>query len=257
MGFGTCNTGNNLSCGYSIDGKVLDFVTSHRDLGVLVDSKLRFHNHIHNVVRKAGGLASELLCSTSCHSSIFMVTLFVSHIRPIMDFCSNVWNVGYLGNIRLLESVQQRLTRQISDVSRLAYVERLKVLELVSIFGQLLRAEIVNYWKIFHSEVDIGLLDGFTVVAIYRRTRGHSFKAVVPRSELEMKCFFHVRVFHRWNSISEHAVTQPALSSFKRKLDKELGYLLYLVLYFFKLFFCQFFASLSVWLCHDRGVSMG
>ena len=35
--FGTCNTRNNLSCGYSIDGKILDFVTSHRDLSVLVD----------------------------------------------------------------------------------------------------------------------------------------------------------------------------------------------------------------------------
>ena len=27
----------------------------------------------------------------------------MSHIRLIMDFCSNVWSVGYLGDIRLLE----------------------------------------------------------------------------------------------------------------------------------------------------------
>ena len=38
MRFGACNSGNNLSYSYSIDGKVLNFVTSHRDLGVLVDS---------------------------------------------------------------------------------------------------------------------------------------------------------------------------------------------------------------------------
>ena len=38
--------------------KFWNFVTSHRDLGVLVDSKLRFHDHIRNVVRKAGGLVS-------------------------------------------------------------------------------------------------------------------------------------------------------------------------------------------------------
>ena len=75
MRFGTCIAGNNLSCSYSIDGKVLDFVTSHRDLGVLVDSKLHFHDHIRNVVRKAGGLVSELLRSTVCRSSNFRVTL--------------------------------------------------------------------------------------------------------------------------------------------------------------------------------------
>ena len=36
MRFGACNTGNNLHCSYSIDGKVLDFVAFHRDLGMLV-----------------------------------------------------------------------------------------------------------------------------------------------------------------------------------------------------------------------------
>ena len=51
MRFGVCNTGNNLHCSYSIDGKALNFVTYHRDLGVLVDSKLRFHDYIRNVVR--------------------------------------------------------------------------------------------------------------------------------------------------------------------------------------------------------------
>ena len=80
-----------------------------------------------------------------------------------MDFCSNVWNVGYLGDTRLLESVQRRSTTQRADVSHLAYVERLKVLELFSIFGRVLRADLVKCWKIFHSEVDIGLSDGFTI----------------------------------------------------------------------------------------------
>ena len=71
-----------------------------------MDSKLWFHDHARNIVRKAGGSASELLRSTICLTSVFMVSLIMSHIRPIMDFCSNVWNVGYFGDIRLLESVQ-------------------------------------------------------------------------------------------------------------------------------------------------------
>ena len=84
-----------------------------------------------------------------------------------------------MGDIRLLKSVQQRWYRQIANVSHLAYVERLKVLELFSIFEELLRVDFVKCWKIFHSEVDIGLLDRFTV-AITRRSCGHSFKVVVP-----------------------------------------------------------------------------
>ena len=49
---------------------------------------------------------------------------------------------------------------------------KLKVLDLFSIFGQLVRADLIKCWKIFHSEVDIGLLDGLTV-AVERRTHGH------------------------------------------------------------------------------------
>ena len=92
-----------------------------------------------------------------------MVPLYVSHITPIMDFCSNVWNVGYLGDVRLLKSVQQKWTREIANISHLAYVERSKALELFSIFGRLLRADLIKCWKIFHSEVDVGLLHRFTV----------------------------------------------------------------------------------------------
>ena len=35
-----------------VDGKVLDFITSHKDLGVLVDLKLHFHDHICYVCKK-------------------------------------------------------------------------------------------------------------------------------------------------------------------------------------------------------------
>ena len=55
------------------------------NLGVIIDSKLRFHEHISVVAGKEGGLMLELLQSTVCRSREFMVTLFVSHIRPIID----------------------------------------------------------------------------------------------------------------------------------------------------------------------------
>ena len=60
---------------YNIDGNLLDFVSSHKDLGVLIDPELRFHDHFQSAVRKAGGLAGELLHSTVVFSN-FMVSLY-------------------------------------------------------------------------------------------------------------------------------------------------------------------------------------
>ena len=45
---------------------------------------------------------SELLCSTECQGREFMVALFISRIRPIIDYCSCLWNVGYIGDVRLV-----------------------------------------------------------------------------------------------------------------------------------------------------------
>ena len=57
------------------------------------------------------------------------------------------------------------------------------------------------------------------------------FKVVLPRCDLEMwKRFLHVRVIQKWNSLSNHAVVQSTLSSFKSVLDLELIDALYAVL---------------------------
>lgn len=95
-------------------------------MSVLVDSRLWFPDRVRSVFGKFGGLAGELLRSIVCGNPSFMMSLFVSHIRPFMDFCFNVWNIGYLRDTRLLELVQRSWTRLVSNIGQLCYDERLK-----------------------------------------------------------------------------------------------------------------------------------
>ena len=39
-----------------------------------------------------------------------MITLGVSQVRPLLNYYSSVWSVGYVGELNLLESVQRRRT---------------------------------------------------------------------------------------------------------------------------------------------------
>ena len=83
-------------------------MSSYRDLRVTVDTSLRFHQHVSGVVGTAWALMGELLRGKVCRNREFMVTLFVSHIKPILDYCSCVWNVGYLPDVlKMLSSVQR------------------------------------------------------------------------------------------------------------------------------------------------------
>jgi hypothetical protein len=55
------------------------------------------------------------LCSAVNTSLEFMVTLFVTHVQPILDYCSCVWNVGFVEDMHIIESVQKRWTKQLYD----------------------------------------------------------------------------------------------------------------------------------------------
>ena len=141
MRFGGGNYVDGEDSGYRLGNASLKLVRTHRDLVVVVDSSLRFHPQIAEVVRKSSGLANQLLRSTVCRSPKFMVTLFISHIRPIVDYCSTLWNLGYLGDVRKLEGVQRRWTANVSGLEGLDYPERLSRLNIYSIKERLLRSQ--------------------------------------------------------------------------------------------------------------------
>lgn len=223
MRFGGRTPADSDNSGYTLEGAPLKLVKSHRDLGILVDPSLRFHKHVSDVVRKASGLSNQLLRSTVCRSSEFMVTLFVSHVRPIIDYCSTVWNLGYVGDLKSLESIQRRWTRQVTGLEDLEYPTRLSRLNLFSIKGRLLRADLIKVWKIFHPEVDVELS---TILErqFHGATRGHQLKLSVPacRSELRRR-FFSVRVVPLWNNLPASVAEASSIGTFKSRLDELLG----------------------------------
>ena len=223
MRFGKRSLHNFSMVRYSIDGRELEFVTSYRDLGVVVDCSLRFHVHINIVVGRAGALMGDLLRGTVCRSRDFMVSLFISHIRPIIEYCSCVWNVGYLADVRRLESLQRRWTREVAVVGLLDYGARLRELGLYSVSGRLLRSDMIKIWKVLHCGEDSQLAELFQVSQI-SRTRGHSLKLVVPtcRSEVLRRSLGVRRVF-LWNSLPAEIVETDSLAVFKRGLSEFLG----------------------------------
>ena len=60
---------------YSKDGTNFLFVDSSKDLGITIDSGLKFHAHIDDVIGKAGAMMKNILRSTVCRSVEFMLTL--------------------------------------------------------------------------------------------------------------------------------------------------------------------------------------
>jgi len=125
---------------YNINGELIKIVNSHKNLGVTVNTSLRFHIHIRQIVNKAAALASNFLKAMLCRSDKFMKSLLISHLHPLLEFASPVWNTSYLGDLCLLESVQRRWTKMIDGLAEILYSQCLAILDLYSVKGKLLRA---------------------------------------------------------------------------------------------------------------------
>ena len=95
-----CEKSKTDQAAYSIYGTNLLFVdlyiiqdpyTMYKDLRIMIDSGLKFHAHTNAVISRAGAIINNLLRSTVCHSVQLMLTLYLSHIRPIIEYGSCVW----------------------------------------------------------------------------------------------------------------------------------------------------------------------
>ena len=76
----------------------------------------------------------------------------------------------------------------------LSYTERLKLLNLFSIKGRLLRSDLIKHWKTLCCELPGFDLSVLFLRSLEERTRGHSFKLIMPHCNTDVKRrFFNVR----------------------------------------------------------------
>ena len=186
-----------------------------------------FHSATSAQVATLNGMTTNIFKCTVNRDSDFLMSIFTSHIRPGMEYASCLWNLHYLCDLRLMERLQKRWTKEVNGLANLSYDERLKVLNMYSFQGRLLRYDLIYVWKIFHNQCEVSPRDLFTLDRD-SLTRGHVFKIHVPLAKLELRRrFFSVRVISYWNSLAADTVEAVSLSVFKRLLHRDLGWELY------------------------------
>ena len=126
------------------------------------------------------------------NSEVYGVTLRISY-KAYLRLLFECMECAILGKCKSFRRVQRRWTREIKRIDHLEYAQRRKQLNLYSVYSTLLRADIIKCWKVFHSEVDVGLCDLF-VCAPSLGMRTHTYKLSRPRCETDTKRFFNFRI---------------------------------------------------------------
>jgi hypothetical protein len=83
------------------------------DLGVEVDSDLSYHAHIVSTVGKATQRVGILFRGFITRDLKFMHKALTTHVRPLLECNSVVWNPYRKEYISFIEKVQRRFTKRI------------------------------------------------------------------------------------------------------------------------------------------------
>ncbi|EYC11183.1 hypothetical protein Y032_0052g2276 [Ancylostoma ceylanicum] len=201
----------------------LQVSTKIPDLGVTYTHDLRFDPYIDKIVNTAHAKSNYILKAFSTRKMETLYKLFLTYVRPILEYCTPIWSPSKKLFIDAVENVQKRFTYRIfarNGLFRISYKERLKRLNTTSL---LLRRVIFDQnlvYKTVTSGVDVNLEELFTFCNFNGRTRGHQLRLVVEKAHTQQfHVSFLVRAAKMWNDLPESIVLSSSPTSFNRKLE--------------------------------------
>jgi ribonucleases P/MRP protein subunit RPP40 len=204
---------------FHINQEDIPNVESVTDLGVIIDSSLKFSLHIRNIVRKASSRCYLILKCFLSKDTQSLVRAFKTYVRPLLEYNSVIWSPHLLKDINLIEKVQRRFTKRLRGLFNLSYDERLSVLNLERLEARRIRADLITAYKIIFGLTVINISAVFELNACSIRTRGHQYKLLYPVCNCDTRKYcFASRVVGPWNGLPVETINFSSLSSFKNAI---------------------------------------
>lgn len=147
---------------YEINGIKLEEVQNRktiRDLGIYFDHSLKFQKHIDIICAKANKISFTLLKSLKSNKHQFLINMFCSYVRPILEFGSQIWNPFFAKDIQKIEKIQKRYLQAVyrranflqynENITIPRYEELLKLYKLSSLKDRRQKTDL----KTFHQHI--------------------------------------------------------------------------------------------------------
>ena len=213
---GQANAKNN----YLMNNTVLLSTEREKDVGVVVSSDMKVSEQCGIAARKGNQILGLIRRNIAYRDKRLIIPLYMSLVRPHLEYCIQAWRPHMRKDIDKLERVQRRATRLISEISQLSYEERLQQCRLTTLETRRIRGDQIEVFKIMHGYEGLNK-DMFFRLKNDSITRGHSLALVKSHSRLDIRKYtFSQRVVNDWNKLPEECINATSVNMFKNKIDQ-------------------------------------
>ena len=114
---------HNAESRYTLNDVGISKSNAEKDLGVLVSHDLRPRQQCISARNRANRVLGFIAWSVSNRSPEVILRLYLSLVRPHLDYPIQYWSPYYRKNIDRLESIQRRITKMFQGIRNLTYRE--------------------------------------------------------------------------------------------------------------------------------------
>lgn len=202
---------------------VLSRVCTFKYLGVLLAEDLAWTPHVHAVCSKARQVLGLLYRRFYNYSNVdTLVQLYVSMVRPHLEYACPVWAPHTAKDIQELERVQRFAGRMATHNWNSSYSELQSIVNLPTLERRRLELKLGHLFKIVHNLCFFpnNIIRFRELTQTVSSTRSvHSLCLEQPFAHTNS--FYYSFVPHAtsiWNSLPQELVTAPSLQVFKSNL---------------------------------------
>ena len=159
----------------------------------------------------------------ACLDKEMFMNLYPVLVRPLIEYCVQVWSPYKQKHIDLLEGVQRRATKLVPELRNKTYEKRLESLGLISLEERRVRGDMIETYKIMTGKGDVKR-DIFFELAPVRGDPEIARNAKIYRKRVNQnkrKYFFSQRVVEKWNQLTNEEVNAVKTSGFKENYDRK------------------------------------
>jgi len=207
---------------YTVGPMMVRTSKMEKDIGIEVDDKLSFCQHIDSQIKKANSKAGWLRRSFKFLTPKLFKPLYMQIVRSNLEYAVPVWSPHLKTYIDKIEKVQERATKMLPGMRKKTYEERLKILELPTLKYRRERGDMINTYKMLNGVHEKQLCPTLLMKLEVTGISGRN-KLALHQSRCNTdirKYFFSQRIVAIWNTLPDKVVEAPSVDAFKNRLDK-------------------------------------